>query len=243
MAQDSVRNVMITGVGRGLGSELARQFAANGDRVVGSVRPGRTGNSSNLLDEGILTAVVELDLGDEASIVQAVRGLSGAIGHLDLLVNNAGLDARAFDAHAEARGPFDIDASVFTELTRINATGPMIVTRECLPLLRDAPAAMVVNISSQLGSMQVAATKGRDSAYCVSKAALNMWSVKAAAHLRPEGIGVVMMHPGWVQTDMGGPSAQLTVLESARSMAATIDALSLDDSGRFIRWDGTEHPW
>ncbi|MCL4162063.1 UNVERIFIED_CONTAM: hypothetical protein GTU68_060935 [Idotea baltica] len=125
----------------------------------------------------------------------------------------------------------------------VNVTGPMVMTTALLPLLRKSDAAMVVNISSQLGSMQVAARKGRDSAYCVSKAALNMWSVKAAASLRPEGIGVVMLHPGWVQTDMGGPSGELTLDDAATSVAATIGSLTVADTGRFVRWDGHEHPW
>lgn len=243
MGHDSARTVMITGVGRGLGTELARQFAAVGDRVIGSVRSGRAGAAPDLLADGVLTGLIELDLGDEASIVDGIGHLATLTDQLDTLVNCAGLDARAYGAAADVRGPFDVDATVFTELMRINATGPMIVTRECLPLLRAATEPTIVNVSSQLGSMQVAATKGRDSAYCVSKAALNMWSVKAALHLKPEGIGVVTMHPGWVRTDMGGPSAQLTALESARSMTATIGGLSLADTGRFIRWDGTDHPW
>ncbi|MCL4120113.1 UNVERIFIED_CONTAM: hypothetical protein GTU68_053786 [Idotea baltica] len=125
----------------------------------------------------------------------------------------------------------------------VNVTGPMVMTTALLPLLRQSDGALVVNISSQLGSMQVAARKGRDSAYCVSKAALNMWSVKAAASLRTEGIGVVMLHPGWVQTDMGGPSGELTLDDAATSIAATIGALTVADTGRFVRWDGHEHPW
>ena len=91
--------------------------------------------------------------------------------------------------------------------------------------------------------MQVAARIGRDTAYCVSKAALNMLSVKAAAALRDERIGVVMLHPGWVQTDMGGPHASMTVEESSSAIVATIGALTLNDTGRFIRWDGQDHPW
>ena len=102
---------------------------------------------------------------------------------------------------------------------------------------------MVLNVSSQLGSMQVAATKGRDTSYCVSKAALNMWSVKAAVALRDDRISMVMLHPGWVATDMGGPSAQLTPTESATSIVAVVDGLTFEDSGRFINWDGSEHPW
>lgn len=102
---------------------------------------------------------------------------------------------------------------------------------------------MIVNISSQLGSMQVAARKGRDTAYCVSKAALNMLSVKAAAALRHEGVGVVMLHPGWVQTDMGGEHAPMSIDDSSRDVVATLQALTLDDTGRFVRWDGRDHPW
>lgn len=243
MADARVRTIVVTGVGRGLGAALATRFAARGDRVVGTVRPGRHGVADHLLATGQLSGLVEMALDDEGSIIAAGKALISDLDHVDVLVNCAGADARAFGAEADTRGPFDVEADTFTELMRINATGPMIVTRELLPLLSASSAAIIVNVSSQLGSMQVAATKGRDTAYCVSKAALNMWSVKAAAQLRGEGIGLVMLHPGWVQTDMGGPSAPLTIDESASSIVETVAGLSLADAGRFIRWDGTDHPW
>ena len=112
-----------------------------------------------------------------------------------------------------------------------------------LPLLRAGRDAMVINVSSQLGSMALAQTMGADTVYNVSKAALNMLSLKTATAVRDDGIGVVMIHPGWVRTDMGGPSAALTVDESANAIVDTIESLSIEDSGRFIRWDGTDHPW
>ena len=77
----------------------------------------------------------------------------------------------------------------------------------------------------------------------MSKAALNMLSVKSAAALHENGVGVVMLHPGWIATDMGGPSAPLGVEETSRTIAATIEALTIADSGRFVRWDGHDHPW
>lgn len=230
--------ILITGANRGLGLELARWWIAAGHEVWGSARTPDPSDFLALEPAGAIT----LDLGDESSIVAALDALASQVDSIDLLVNCAGLDARAFGV-SDPRGPFDVSAEHANEVMRINATGPMLVTREALPLLRASSSAMVLNVSSQLGSMQVAATKGRDTSYCVSKAALNMWSVKAAVALRDEGIAVVMLHPGWVSTDMGGSLAELTPEESATAIVDTIASLSLSDSGRFITWDGRDHPW
>jgi len=235
--------ILITGANRGLGLELAKTWIAGGHEVWGSAR---TADPADFLALGPAGAI-SFDLGDEASIVAGFEALATQIDSLDLLVNCAGIDARAFGIE-DPRGPFDVEPEPFTEVIRINATGPMLVTREALPLLRagndaNSTNAIVLNVSSQLGSMQVAATKGRDTSYCVSKAALNMWSVKAARALHGEQIAVIMLHPGWVSTDMGGPAAQLTPTESATSIVAVVDELTFDDTGRFINWDGSEHPW
>jgi NAD(P)-dependent dehydrogenase (short-subunit alcohol dehydrogenase family) len=233
------RRIFITGANRGLGYELTRLFINRGDTVWGAGRPGRTERLRALQPAG----VVEMDLVDETSVAAAVGEVGAELGALDLLINCAGIDARAVGGTEDARGPFDFDATTFTAVSVVNVTGPMVVTREALPLLRQGTDPLVLNVSSQLGSMQVGAEKGRDAAYCVSKAALNMLSVKSAAALRPEGIAVVMLHPGWVSTDMGGGSAPLTPVESATAIVETLAELSLTDSGRFINWDGTDHPW
>lgn len=233
------RRVFISGANRGLGYQLAQLFIGGGDTVWGSGRPGRTDKLAALDPAGI----VEMDLADEASVVAAMGELASNLDGLDLLVNCAGIDARAVGGTEDDRGPFDLDAATFTAVSVVNVTGPMVVTREALGLLRSGNDPLVLNVSSQLGSMQVAADKGRDTSYCVSKAALNMLSVKSADALRPEGIAVVMLHPGWVSTDMGGGSAPLTPLQSATAIHQTIAGLSLADSGSFIQWDGTNHPW
>lgn len=229
------RRVFITGVGRGLGRAIAEGLLAHCDEVWGSTRSGEC--------DVALAGCVALDLSAEAGIVAGIANLTERVTALDLLINCAGLDARAFGQAKDASGPFDVAAATFNDILNVNVTGPMVLTREALPLLRAGTDPMILNISSQLGSMQVAARKGRDAAYCVSKAALNMLSVKTAAALRSEGIGVVMLHPGWVQTDMGGRAAPMTIVESVTSIVETIDTLSLDDTGRFIRWDGHDHPW
>lgn len=229
------KRVLVTGVGRGLGRALAERLVANGNEVWGTTRTGDMDLQ--------LAGCVALDLADEPSIVAASVELSRRMSGLDVLVNCAGTDARAFGASEDDRGPFDFDAAEFNAVLNVNVTGPMLVTRHLLPLLRSGNAPMIVNISSQLGSMQVASRKGRDSAYCVSKAGLNMLSVKSSAALRHEGIGVVMLHPGWVQTDMGGDSAPMTIDESSAAIVHTLDSLTLADTGRFVRWDGQDHPW
>lgn len=226
---------MITGVNRGLGRALAEVFVERGHRVWGTSRTGDALPG--------LVSCPHVDLRDEASIVAACEQIGAETDAVDVLVNSAGADGRSFGAGEDHRGPFDFDADVFNAVIEANVTGPMLVSRHLLPLLLRGDSPMIVNISSQLGSMQVAARKGRDTAYCVSKAALNMLSVKSAAALRNDGVGVVMLHPGWLATDMGGPNAQLPVAETSETIASTIESLTVADTGRFIRWDGHDHPW
>ena len=231
----SSRRFFVTGINRGLGRSLATVLVDRGHEVWGSTRSGES--------DVAVAGCVRIDLGDARSVDSGMDELRARIDALDVLVNCAGTDARAFGAADDARGPFDLDAETLASVLVVNVTGPMLVTMGALDLLRARDASMIVNVSSQLGSMQVAARKGRDTAYCVSKAALNMLSVKSAAELRSDGIGVVMMHPGWLNTDMGGSDADGDVDLAAAEIERTIAALTIDDSGRFIRWDGSDHPW
>ncbi|MEM7272119.1 MAG: SDR family NAD(P)-dependent oxidoreductase [Actinomycetota bacterium] len=229
------RRVVVTGAGRGLGRALATGFIEGGAAVWGTSRgdqplPGAAGH-------------LRLDLQDEASIKAAADAFRAETDGLDLLVNCAGTDARAFGADENTRGPFDIDPEVFGAVLQVNTTGPMLTTRAFVDLLRAGQGPMIVNVTSQLGSLQVASRKGRDIAYGASKAALNLVSVRTATALADDGIGVVMLHPGWINTDMGGPSAEFDLPAIARTIVTTIEALTLEDSGRFIRWDGYDHPW
>lgn len=239
MTDNNTRRVMITGANRGLGLALTKAYLSSGDHVWGSARADRDDELCELKPTGVLN----FDLADEGSIVGGVAEMMALADGLDLLINCAGIDARALGANDDERGPFDLDGDTFTAVIQINATGPMIVTREVLPLLRRGENPMVINISSQLGSMEFAKGAGRDTAYCVSKAALNMLSVKSAAALKSDGIGVVTMHPGWVSTDMGGASAPLSPAQSAEAIQQTVNNLTMADSGRFINWDGSDHPW
>ena len=229
------RRVFITGVGRGLGRAIALGLHEHGDEVWGSTRDGGT--------DLPIAGCVALDLADESTIEAGLASLAQQIDGLDLLINCAAANAQSFGASPGRSGPFDLDSAVFNSVLEVNVTGPMIVTRLALPLLRAGADAMVLNVSSQLGSMELGGRFRGDAAYCVSKAALNMLGLQTAAALRSDRIGVVMMHPGWVQTDMGGANADLTVGEAAAAIISTVDTLTFRDSSRFIRWDGRDHPW
>lgn len=229
------RRIFITGAGRGVGRALTQRFLDAGHTVYGST------NRTPIDLE--ITGSFTIDMGDEASILAAGAELANQTDAIDTLINCAGVDARAFGGDEGARGPFDVGADIFNSVMNVNVTGPMALTTALLPLLKAGTDSMIINISSQLGSMEVGATMGRDTVYCVSKAALNMLSVKTASALKPDGIGVVMMHPGWVQTDMGGSAAALTIDEAADAIDSTISSLTFADTGRFLRWDGSEHPW
>lgn len=233
------RTVFLTGANRGIGLELARQLIEAGNDVWCSAREQDPAALAALSPAGI----VRLDLGDDASIDAATATLRDRLDHLDLLVNCAGVNATAAGAAPDQRGVLDITPDQFEYVQRVNVIAPMMVTRGVLPLLRNGTEPLVINISSQLGSLEFSANSGTDVAYNASKAALNMVSVRTAAELAGDGVSVVMLHPGWVSSDMGGAAAPLTPADSAAAMIATISALKPADSGRFLRWDGTTHPW
>jgi len=149
-----------------------------------------------------------------------------------VLVNNAAI----FPGEGAERLE-DLDLAWFGEAVETNVTGPARVTRALLPLLRKGIHPRVVNISSGAGS--ISDKEDYDYyPYSVSKAALNMLTRAMAAEFRSEGIVVTALSPGWVQTEMGGANAPLTPDQSARSLCATIQKLTLADTGKFLGRDG-----
>ncbi len=232
------RVTVITGAGRGLGLGLSKAFAAKGDRVVGTARNPDQSEALSRIAERVVT----LDVSSDDSIEAAAAELAD-LERIDLLINNAGLDGRAVGAEVGGRGPLELSREAFLAQVDVNAVGPLLVTRALLPMLDRSPQALVVNISSQLGAMSFGADHGGDIGYNASKSALNMVTVRTATELAGRNIAMVSVHPGWVQTDMGGPSASLTIEDSATAIADTVDGLGFADSGRFLRWDGSDHPW
>jgi NAD(P)-dependent dehydrogenase (short-subunit alcohol dehydrogenase family) len=229
--------VVITGANRGLGLELAKVFAGRGDTVVAGCR-----NPDAATELRAATADVHaIDMGDDVSIAAFVAAIGDR--PVEVVINNAGIDARSLGA---ADGERDVLAQpaehLIGEIT-VNTVGPLLLVRGLLPNLRAAEQGRIVNVSSQVGSMEVGATIGRDLGYSVSKAALNMVTVKLAMRLRADGITAIALHPGHLRTDMGGAAGAMDPADAAVAIAALVDGLTVDDTGSFLRWDGTTHPW
>lgn len=229
--------VVITGANRGLGLELAKVFVARGHTAIGGCRTPAA--ADELRD--LTPHVHAVDTGDERSIAGFVAAVGGD--PIDVLVNNAGLSAEGLGAAADERDVLVLSAEHFMGQIRINALGPMLLARGLLPALRRSARPRIVNISSQVGSMVVGSSIGRDVGYGASKAALNMVTVKLASRLRDDGVIAVAVHPGFLRTAMGGAGADLDPAEAAEQIADLIDGLTMEQSGTFLRWDGSEHPW
>jgi len=234
----SGERVLVTGANRGLGLEFVRQYAERGARVFAGCRNADgAGFLSGLVDrypENVM--VVPLDVTQRDSIDAAVHQVAlDGDGSLDILINNAGTSPRGEEFQ-------NLDAASMTAVMQVNAIAPLIVAQRCHRLLVQSKHPRIVNIGSSMGSL-TCKESGRHYSYAASKAALNMLTRTAAHDLAPKGMIVVALHPGWVQTDLGGPHAELTPAESVTGMLSVIDGLSASDSSRFLTWSGDEHPW
>ncbi|HZV24076.1 MAG TPA: SDR family oxidoreductase [Luteimonas sp.] len=234
----SIRRSLVTGANRGLGLEFVRQLLARGDRVVATCRhPGKATALNALAGEhpGRLH-VLPLDVADPRAIAELQRELlllADDGERLDLLVNGAGV------LHSGERFG-SVSAVNLDDSFRTNAMGPFLLTQALATRLADG--ARVANITSQLGSIANTTRFGTPS-YDISKAAQNMATALLAAALRERGIVVVALHPGWVQTDMGGAGATVTPADSVAGLLRVIDGLKQTDSGRFLDWRGQSLPW
>jgi NAD(P)-dependent dehydrogenase (short-subunit alcohol dehydrogenase family) len=223
---------LITGASRGIGLEFARVLSARGERVLAAVRDPR--GSAALAPLAPRVHAVELDVSDVRSI--ETLGERVGDGPIDVLINNAGVTSRATKSIAS------LDAADMQAVFMVNSIAPMLVTKSLLPNLRAGARKLIIQITSQLGSI-ANNTGGSSYGYRASKTALNQLNRSLSNDLRPEGFTCVAIHPGWVRTDMGGPDADLTVAQSVASMVRVIDGLAAARSGAFLNYDGGELPW
>jgi NAD(P)-dependent dehydrogenase (short-subunit alcohol dehydrogenase family) len=225
---DASPTVLITGANRGLGLEFARQYQEAGWTVIGTARsPDRADDLKALGVE-----VVQLDVVDRDSIAALAAELDGR--GIDMLINNAGIFPRVSEIEA-------VSADDYARTLMVNTLGPMLVTQALMPNLRGGELKRIVNITSQLASIEN--NSGGYYGYRESKAALNMFTRSLALELGPEGFICLAIHPGWVRTDMGGPQANLSAEESITAMRKTIDNMTPEYNGVYRGYTGEIVAW
>lgn len=227
--------VLITGANRGIGLEMTRQFSEAGFRVFACCRnPERARDLSRLAasTQGEVS-LHPLDVTNPAQ-VQALAALL-ADTPLDILINNAG-------TFGPTTSFGDTDVEAWVDTFRVNTVAPLKMMEALVDRVAESDRRLMVNITSKMGSI---ADNGSGGLYVYrsTKAALNAVVASAALDLQPRGITVVAMHPGWVLTDMGGPSAEMTVTESATALRGLIDDITPADAGRFMDINGADIPW
>ncbi|MGY6275524.1 SDR family oxidoreductase [Methylomonas sp. MgM2] len=231
-----MQTVLITGANRGLGLEFCRQYAAAGWRVIAACRNPSVAADLKLLSEAypdLQTAA--LDVSDFSQIEALSKQLAGE--NIDVLLNNAGVYP-----DKPGRGFGHIDYQAWLDGFTINSMAPVKLAEVFLPHIQRSQKKLIVNISSLMGSMSDNQSGG-SLLYRSSKAGLNAVMKSLSIDLLPYSIGVLILHPGWVLTDMGGKNALIGVEESVTGMRRRIEDFALERSGSFLKYDGSALPW
>ena len=224
--------VMITGANRGIGLELTRQYAADGWTIIATCRnPISPGELATL--EGDIQ-VHGLDVTNHPQVESLARDLKGTA--IDLLINNAGIYGPRGLPHDE------MDYGAWEEVLRTNTLAPLKVASCFLENVAASEQKKLVTISSQMASI-TNHTTGGEYIYRSTKAAVNMVMRCFAGDVADRGLTVAVFHPGWVQTDMGGPGAAIDVVTSVNGLRPAFAKLTTADNGSFFNYDGTPLPW
>ena len=223
--------VLITGANRGIGLEFARQYAEAGYRVHAACRT--PGSADALASLGERVTLHALDVTDHGRIEALAAGLKNEA--IDILINNAGI-------YGDRQELGKIDYAAWEEVMRVNTLAPLKMAECFLPHLEAGKMKMIASLTSRMGSI-ADNNAGGVYIYRSSKAALNAAARSLALDLAPRGITVIVFHPGWVKTDMGGPSALIDAETSVGGMRAVIEGAGPKATGRFFAYDGAEVPW
>lgn len=225
---------LVTGVSRGIGLALVKELLRRGHNVIGACRhpDGQRDLWEIKSDYKDRFESLKLDVASESSIKEFSQSLSGRA--IDVLVNNAGV-LKDGDA-----GLSNINLSAFRQSLDVNTIGPLLLTKELLPHLKNSSNPKVVNMTSLMGSLADNQSGGYYG-YRMSKTALNMFSVCLAREF-PD-LTVLAIHPGWVKTDMGGSKAPTEAIDSARGIVDVVEKSTSKDSGSYLDFRGRVLPW
>jgi len=233
--------ILITGASRGIGLGLVQEYLESGDAYVfASCRNPDTANDLQTLAQTYPNHVhvIQLDISDNESIKASLQAVLEKTEVLDILINNGAIMPRT----NETRQFGELDMDALTDMMKVNAVAPLIVTQTYANLLKNSAHPRVVMVSSEMGSMQWT-TSGGAYGYRMSKAAMNMTARTLAMDANIPKLIVITTHPGNVQTVMSGLKTGLLPRESAHGLVKVITSLTTEDSGKFYQWDGEEHMW
>ncbi len=226
--------VMIVGATRGIGLELVRQYAEAGDSVIACARDLGASEQLDALASGNDRIRVEsLDIGSPGSIEAAATSIGDQA--IDTLIVCAGVVGGA------AQSLDDVDLEAWHHTLDVNTIGPTLIARHFQGNLAASGNGHLMLVSSQLAASTW--PMGGRIIYSTTKAALGKVGQILAIDWKDEPITVTILHPGWVQTDMGGPSGEITAEESASGIRSVIAGATKADSGKFYKWNGEIHPW
>ena len=225
-----MKTAVITGASRGIGSEFVVRLLENGGRVYAGYRQDK--HRLDLLEnENLFT--YQLDVVDNDSIAAFASNIDHSV---DLLINNAGVPDGRW------RNIKEIDDQWALDVININSLGPVRLVRSLYDKMSGENLSTVVMISSLMGSIDDCHS-GRSYAYRASKTALNMFTVAMKKEALEDNISFLILHPGWVKTRMGGENAPVEMDTSVDGMMNLIEQHNLEESGRFVQYDGVDLPW
>ena len=228
-------NVLVTGANRGLGLGFVKNYLRKNVDVVSTTRDLKSSRELLGLKERFPEnlEIFELDLLKES----AGDALANFLGErpINILINNAGIGST--NQHFQAVSP-----KPWLEVLKVNLIAPLMVTQSIIDNVKKGVDKKIYFLSSQLGSIEDN-TSGGMYIYRSSKTGLNQVVKSLSVDLKPQGITVVLLHPGWVKTDMGGPNAPVSIDESIEGMTQVIHTTDIRDTGRFLNYDGKELPW
>jgi len=236
----SMKRIFITGATRGLGLEMVHQYAQqDSTHIFATYRDEHHAHALQSLATQYAPHIdlVPLDVANPQSIADTIHHIQHKTNGLDILINNAAINPKET---TQSMGTLQMDG--FLDVLRVNTVAPALIVQALLPLLKVGHNPRIINISSDMASLEHR-TYGGSHAYCASKAALNMVSRGLAAELAPYNIITIALDPGWVQTDMGGASAPLTPHDSIAGMIKVVDGLTMRQSGHYMNYRGKNIPW
>tara|TARA_B100001027_G_scaffold150273_1_gene105367 strand:- start:32 stop:709 length:678 start_codon:yes stop_codon:yes gene_type:complete len=225
-----MHNILIIGANRGIGLEFARQYSNGNYNVFATTRNRSDSKELNSIKN---IKVFDLDLNSDESLDNFTQNISSQ--KIDILIHNAGI-------FSDEQLDDDLDINAWMNEMRINAIIPIILARKLKRNIEMGSNKKIIFISSQMGSIDDNYS-GRFYFYRSSKSALNSAAKSLSIDWKEDGISILILHPGWVKTDMGGGNAKLEIPDSISQMIKVINDLNLNNSGSFVNYAGAKLEW